>query len=64
MPKTSQASDPASRRTKQSIELEPFEYKIRERIVLTPIAERGGALPDISNLEPAVPELQMREMSV
>src|SRR5207302_7351215 len=37
MPKTSQATDPASGRTKQSFELEPFEYKIRERIVLIPI---------------------------
>jgi heme-degrading monooxygenase HmoA len=64
MPKTSQATDLASGRTKQSIELEPFEYKIRERIVLIPIAERGGALPDVSDLEPAVAELHLRETSV
>lgn len=54
MPKTSHTTDPANGRTKQSIELEDFEFKLRERIVLTPIAERGGALPDISNPEPEV----------
>lgn len=50
MPKTSQITDPASGRTKQSIELEPFEFKLRERIVLPPVAERGGALPEVSDL--------------
>jgi len=49
MPKASQATDPASGRTKQSIELEAFEFKLRERIVLTPISERGGALPDVED---------------
>jgi hypothetical protein len=57
-------TDPTSGRTKQTIELEPFEFKVRERIVLTPISERGGALPDVSDLEPAVAELHLREMSV
>jgi heme-degrading monooxygenase HmoA len=52
MPKASQATDPTNGRTKHLIELEPFEFKVRERIVLTPIAERGGALPNVSNLEP------------
>src|SRR5215813_1892795 len=50
MPKTFQTADLASGRTKQSIELEPFEFKLRERIVLTPIAEHGGALPDVFDL--------------
>ena len=49
MPKASQATDPESRRTKQSIELEAFEFKLRERIVLTPISERGGALPEVTD---------------
>ncbi len=64
MPKASQATDPTSGRTKQTIELEPFEFKVRERVVLRTIFERGGALPDVADLEHAVAELQMREMSV
>ena len=35
-------------RTKQIIELEDFEYKLRERIVLKHIDDRGIALPDPS----------------
>lgn len=50
MPRASQATDPTSGRTKHTIELEPFEFKVRERIVLTPVSERGGALPDVSDL--------------
>lgn len=57
MPKASQATDPGSGRTKQIIELEPFEFKVRERIVLKPIAQRGGSLPDVSDLEDARMEL-------
>jgi hypothetical protein len=53
----------ASGRTKQSIELEPFEYKIRERIVLIPIAERGGALPNVTELKQAGKELLVRKMA-
>jgi hypothetical protein len=63
MPKTSQVTDPASGRTKQSIELEPFEYKIRERIVLIPIAERGGALPNFTELKQAGRVLLVRKMA-
>jgi hypothetical protein len=33
-------------RQKYSIELEAFEFKLRERIVLTVISDRGGHLPD------------------
>jgi hypothetical protein len=51
MPKASQATDPTSGRTRQTIELEPFEFKVRERIVLTPVSERGGSLPDVSGME-------------
>ncbi len=61
MPKTSQTT--ASGRTKQVIELEPFEFKLRERIVLTPIAERGGSLPDVSDLEDAGMELLVRKIA-
>jgi hypothetical protein len=32
-------------RRKQTIELEEFEFKVRERIVLQRIADRGGDLP-------------------
>lgn len=32
-------------RTKYSIELEGFEFKLRERVVLRLIADRGGSLP-------------------
>ena len=46
-PKASEKTD-ASGKTKQTIELEAFEFKIRERIVLEPIADRGGQLPDAS----------------
>jgi heme-degrading monooxygenase HmoA len=63
MPKTSQITDPASGRTKQSIELERFEYKIRERIVLIPIAERGGALPNFTELKQAGRVLLVRKMA-
>ncbi len=63
MPKASPTTDPQSGRTKQSIELEPFEFKLRERVVLTPIAERGGHLPDVSDLEHAGMELHVREMA-
>lgn len=63
MPKASQATDPTSGRTKHIVELEPFEFKVRERIVLTPIAERGGALPDVSDLESPL-ELLARKMAV
>jgi heme-degrading monooxygenase HmoA len=64
MPISSQVTDPASGRIKQTIELEPFEFKVRERIVLTPVSERGGSLPDVPDLEPAVAELHLRKMSV
>ncbi len=63
MPKTSQATDPEKRKIKQSIELEDFEFKLRERIVLTPIAERGGKLPDVSVLENPALESLVREMA-
>jgi heme-degrading monooxygenase HmoA len=63
MPKTSQTTDLASGRTKQSIELEPFEFKLRERIVLTPIFERGGSLPDVFDLEDTGMELHVRGMA-
>ena len=60
---SSQVTDPASGRTKQIIELEPFEFKVRERIVLTPISDRGGSLPDVSDLEDAGMELNVHEMA-
>lgn len=63
MPKASQAIDPASGRTKHTIELEPFEFKVRERIVLTPIFQRGGPLPDVSVLEETGMESLVREMA-
>ena len=63
MPKTSHATDPQKRKIKQSIELEDFEFKLRERIVLTPIAERGGRLPDVSDLENPALESLVREMA-
>ena len=31
--------------SKQMIELEPFEFKLRERVVLQVVADRGGELP-------------------
>jgi heme-degrading monooxygenase HmoA len=66
MPKASQATDPESRRTKQSIELEAFEFKLRERIVLTPISERGGALPDVkdcANLGACLSEIKLKGLN-
>ena len=48
-PKASETKD-ASGKTKQTIELEAFEFKIRERIVLKRIADRGGPLPDDASL--------------
>jgi len=63
MPKTSQANDPEKRKIKQSIELEDFEFKLRERIVLAPIAERGGRLPDVSDLQNPALESLVREMA-
>lgn len=63
MPKASQVTDPGSGRTKQTIELEPFEFKVRERIVLTPISERGGPLPDVSDLEGGALESLVPEMA-
>lgn len=63
MPKTSHTTDPSSGRTKQSIELESFEFKLRERIVLTPISQRGGSLPDVSDLEHVGMELHVRKMA-
>lgn len=37
--------DTSSGKTKQVIELEDFEFKLRERIVLKKIDDRGGELP-------------------
>ncbi|HEY3975142.1 MAG TPA: hypothetical protein VGM18_19200 [Candidatus Sulfotelmatobacter sp.] len=63
LPKASQTTDPASGRTRQAIELEPFEFKLRERIVLTPIWERGGSLPNVSGLEDGAVESLLPEMA-
>jgi len=64
MPKASQATDPTSGRTKHTIELEPFEFKVRERVVLRTIFERGGALPDVSDPQHPPLELVARKMGI
>jgi hypothetical protein len=48
-PRATEKKD-ASGKTKQTVELEAFEFKIRERIVLQRIADRGGQLPDDASL--------------
>lgn len=35
-------------RTKYTIELEAFEFKLRERVVLKVVSDRGGQLPNAS----------------
>lgn len=61
MPKASQATD-LSGRTKDIIVLESFEYKVRERVVLTPIAQRGS-FPNVSDPEYPPLELLARKMA-